>query len=248
MTTRLRLDLNADLGEGGADDAAILTYVSSANIACGGHAGDLQTMHTAVKLAAAAGVKIGAHPSYPDRANFGRSEMTMPAAALADCLLQQIQALAEVCQQQGQRLHHIKPHGALYNRAGRDPALAELIVGVVQQFDPDLILYGLAASQMASAAARAGLGFYHEGFADRRYTDQGQLVARNLPGAVIEDHQLALQQALQMAQQQQVISINGLTLPLHVDTICLHGDGAAARALAAALYQSLTEPDSVPLS
>lgn len=239
MKHRLLIDLNADLGEGGQDDEAILSCVSSANIACGGHAGDDASMLNAVLAAAQAGVKIGAHPSYPDRANFGRHEISMPSDALRACLRQQILALAEICQQQQVRLHHVKPHGALYNQAAREPELARLIVEVIQQVDPTLILYGLAGSQMAQAAAAAGLTFYHEGFADRRYTDNCQLVPRGDPQAVITDHQAALQQALQMARQQQVRSISGQLLQVQIDTLCLHGDGAHAKALAAALYQHL---------
>lgn len=239
MTNTFCIDLNADLGEGCGDDAAILACVSSANIACGGHAGDAQSMHVAVAAALLANVKIGAHPSYPDRVNFGRSAMQISPAELEVSLREQILALAEVCQQQGTRLHHVKPHGALYNQAARDPQLAALICRLVKDIDPSLIIYGLAGSLMADAAKAEGLSFFHEGFADRRYTDQGQLVARDQADAVIDDIALALQQALRMAYQQQVISQHGLCMALQIDTLCLHGDGAHALALAQQLSQHL---------
>ncbi len=245
MTTTLCIDLNADLGEGCGDDEAILACVSSANIACGGHAGDLQSMQIAVAAAARAGVHIGAHPSFPDRANFGRTEMQLDPATLDASLRQQILALRAVCQQQGQTLHHVKPHGALYNQAARDEQLAHQVVALIQSIDASLIIYGLAGGAMADAAQALGMRFYHEGFADRRYTDEKQLVARHQADAIITDTALALQQALRMAQQQQVISQHGQCLSLQIDTLCLHGDGPHALALAQQLAQHLRQrPDA----
>lgn len=237
----LEIDLNADLGEGCSDDEAILACVSSANIACGGHAGDPASMRTAVRAAIRHGVAIGAHPSFPDTENFGRSEMHLPESELLASLRAQIIALREIVQQEGAQLSHVKPHGALYNQAARDPALAQIMVRVVQEIDPGLRLVALAGSELILCARKAGLAVAAEVFADRRYQRDGSLVARSVSGACIDDLQQALQQAMLLIQEKKVISIDRYSLNIAADTVCLHGDGAQALQLARLLRQTLEQ-------
>lgn len=233
------IDLNADLGEGAACDAAILACVSSANIACGGHAGDAESMRTAVLLALQHGVAIGAHPSFLDRENFGRSELHLPLDQVAEMIDGQIRALRTIALEQGAQLMHVKPHGALYNQAARDPALAQLIVQTVAAIDPGLRIFGLSGGELIKAAQQAGLAVAAEVFADRRYQADGSLASRSLPQASIEDAQLALAQALCLIRQGKVLALDGHYLRLQVDTVCLHGDGAHALELAQLLRHTL---------
>ncbi|MDO8177196.1 MAG: 5-oxoprolinase subunit PxpA [Undibacterium sp.] len=226
------IDLNADLGEGGLDDEAILACVSSANIACGGHAGDSASMRTAVRAAMRHQVAIGAHPSFVDRENFGRSAMHLPAAEVMAMVSAQIRALQAIAAEEGARLLHVKPHGALYNQAARDPMLARQIVQAVIEVDPRLCVVALSGSALISAAKQAGLAVAEEVFADRRYMPDGTLAPRNLPGATIDDVTLALQQVMRLIEDGQVLALDGQLLTLKVDTICLHGDGAHALELA----------------
>ena len=235
----ITIDLNADLGEGGTDDAAILACVSSANIACGGHAGDEQSMREAVRAAMHCGVAIGAHPSFVDRENFGRTEMYLPLQQVYDDVLSQIRALQQICEFEGVQLVHVKPHGALYNQAARDVALADTIVNAIAAAGTHLRVVGLAGSELIHAANRAGMAVSEEAFADRRYTNDGSLVSRKLPGATIDDVALALEQAMRMVEQQTVLSIDEQELHMHIDTLCLHGDGAHALQLARTLRQQL---------
>jgi len=207
------IDLNADLGEGGSEDAVLLTLVTSANIACGGHAGSDEIMRRSIELALASGVKIGAHPGYEDRANFGRREMELPLEMVTDLVARQVAKLAGFT---GGRLHHVKPHGALYNQSDRDSELAAAVVAGVKRISPDMILYAPPAGKLAAAGRAAGLTVMAEGFADRRYRPDGSLVPRTEPGAVITDIDEAVAQALELAR-------GGL-----IDTICVHGDGAHA--------------------
>ena len=233
------IDLNADLGEGCGDDAAILDCVSSANIACGWHAGDADTMRAAVQAAKARGVAVGAHPSFPDRENFGRSAMQLPPDTVYRGVLYQIGALQAIARAEGVRLTHVKPHGALYNQAARDPALATAIVQAVQAADPALAVVGLAGSELVRQARAAGLRALDEVFADRAYLADGSLAPRGSPGAVIEDEAQALAQTLQMITQGSVTALDGSTVALHADTVCLHGDGAHAVAFARLLRREL---------
>lgn len=237
----MRIDLNADLGEGAAYDAEILACVSSANIACGGHAGDKQSMQSAIALCLQHHVAIGAHPSYVDRANFGRTEMQLSALQLRQQLYDQVQSFQELLQQQGTRLAHLKPHGALYNQAARDLAIADVLISFIQEYDPALPLMCLAGSVCAQHARAAGIRVIEEGFADRRYHQNGQLMSRTLPGAVIEDNQSALQQTTQLILEQQILSAEGIHIPMRVDTVCLHGDGLHALQLAQMLRAHLQE-------
>jgi UPF0271 protein len=223
------IDLNADLGEGGANDAALLELVTSANIACGGHAGDDETMRRTINLARASGVAIGAHPGYEDRKDFGRVAMVLPLEEITALVRRQVEKLASFASDAGSRIHHVKPHGALYNQASRDPLLAAAVVKGVTAISPDLILYALRNSALSDAGRAAGLTVWHEGFADRRYRDDGSLMPRGEPGAVIKDVETAVAQALEIA--------SGGT----VETLCIHGDGATAVAMLQAIRAKLGE-------
>ncbi|MBP0622057.1 5-oxoprolinase subunit PxpA [Cupriavidus consociatus] len=236
----MQIDLNADLGEGCGNDEALLALISSANVACGWHAGDAATMMQTVKWALEHGVAIGAHPSYPDRENFGRTEMRRdPEEVYAD-MLYQIGALEAIVRAQGGELHHVKPHGALYNQAVRDPALARAIVRAVRDFDADLVFFGLAGSHMIDIAREAGLRVKQEVFADRGYNPDGTLVRRGTPGALHEDEEVALNQTLTMVREKRVRAIDGTWVPIQAETVCLHGDGAHALAFARRIRDRLT--------
>jgi UPF0271 protein len=237
----MHVDLNADLGEGAPDDAELLTLVSSANIACGWHAGDARLMQATVTAALARGVALGAHPSYPDREHFGRREMQLAPADVRADLVYQIGALDALVRAAGGRLHHVKPHGALYNQAARDPALADAVAGAVLDVDPSLALYGLAGSELLRAAERAGLRAVAEVFADRGYRADGSLVPRGQPGALIHDADEAVARTLRMVRDGSVVAVTGETVALQAQTLCLHGDGPHALAFARALHAALTQ-------
>lgn len=237
----MNVDLNADLGEGAPDDAELLALVSAANIACGWHAGDARLMQATVAAALARGVAIGAHPSYPDRHNFGRSEMQLAPADVQADLIYQIGALQALVHAAGGRLHHVKPHGALYNQAARDPALADAVCAAVRAVDPGLAVYGLAGGELLRAARRAGLRAVAEVFADRGYRADGSLVPRSQPGALIDDAGEAVERTLRMVREGVVQAVSGETVPLQAQTICLHGDGPHALAFARAIHAALTQ-------
>ncbi|MEJ8824633.1 5-oxoprolinase subunit PxpA [Variovorax humicola] len=236
----MTIDLNADLGEGCENDEALLALVSSANIACGWHAGDAKTMQQCVRWALANGVAIGAHPSFPDRENFGRSEMNLPADEVIAGTLYQIGALAAIVKAEGGTLAHVKPHGALYNQAARDPALADALCEAVRRFDPSLKFFGLAGSGMIAAARRAGLKPVEEVFADRGYNPDGSLVSRKLPGALIEDDAQAIAQTISLVRDHRVTAVDGSTVAVNAQTVCLHGDGAHALQFAKNIRERLT--------
>ena len=238
------VDLNCDTGESfgawtlGAD-AELLSQVTSANIACGYHAGDPGTMRRTIDLALERGVALGAHPGLPDLAGFGRRVIEISAEDAYDMVVYQVGALAAFAAARGARLAHVKPHGALYNMAAARPPLADAIARAVRDVDRGLMLFGLAGSALVTAARTAGLTAVEEGFADRRYAPNGALVARTEPGAVIEDANAAVAQAVRMVRDRRVTAIGGTDVAVRADTICIHGDtpGAAghARALRAAL-------------
>ncbi|MFG6464674.1 5-oxoprolinase subunit PxpA [Roseateles sp. DXS20W] len=236
----MHVDLNADLGEGAPDDADLLALVSSANIACGWHAGDARLMQRTVAAALDRGVAIGAHPSYPDREHFGRREMALSPDDVRADVTYQIGALAALVRAQGGALHHVKPHGALYNQAARDPALADAIAAAVLDVDPSLALYGLAGSELLRAAERAGLRAVAEVFADRGYRADGSLVPRGQPGALVDDVDEAVARTLRMVRDGSVQAVTGETVRLRADTLCLHGDGPHALAFARAIHAALT--------
>jgi UPF0271 protein len=239
-----RIDLNCDLGESfGAwrmgEDAALLALVSSANIACGFHAGDPTIMQQTVAQAVAHGVAIGAHVSLPDLQGFGRREMRVSADEVYAMTLYQIGALHAFALTAGTRLSHVKPHGALYNMAASDRALADAIARAVHAFDPQLRLFGLAGSALVDAGKVLGLPVAAEAFADRRYLADASLQPRREAGAVIDDADLATLQAVGIARDGMVKAVNDAPVALHADTLCLHGDGAHAVALARQLRAAL---------
>ncbi|TDT60381.1 UPF0271 protein [Enterobacter sp. AG5470] len=224
----MKIDLNADLGEGCANDAALLQLVSSANIACGFHAGDAQTMLTCVREAVRNGVAVGAHPSFPDRANFGRTAMQLPPEVVYGQILYQTGALAAMVRACGTQLHHVKPHGMLYNQAADDAVLADAIARAVYDLDPALVLVGLAGSELIRAGERYHLVTRQEVFADRGYRRDGRLVPRGEPGALIDDDDQALAQTLDMVLDGRVKSVSGEYARVQAQTVCLHGDGEHA--------------------
>ena len=231
------IDLNADLGEAdnadwALNEAQMLLYISSANIACGGHAGTERSMRHIVRGAKENGVAIGAHPSYPDKAHFGRRSMRLgkdiTAEGLKSSLLEQITTLAEIAAEEDMFISYVKPHGALYNDAVIDAEKANLIAEVMAAIDPRLIFMGGPNSEMGKAAKRHGLKFIAEGFIDRRYTDEGHLQSRKIDGAVIKNQKVRLIQAKKLVTLQRVTTASGKELPVTVKTLCLHGDSAGA--------------------
>lgn len=253
------IDLNCDMGEGMATDAAIFPFISSANIACGGHAGDADTMRRTVELAIQHGVAIGAHPSYPDRANFGRVDIlgvSLRPEDLTGLLFEQLHRLQSVCREFGVRLRHVKPHGALYNRAAVDVAASMLIVRAVMDLDDSLLLYGLSGSVLSSVAETMGVTFVSEVFADRTYRPDGTLTPRSQPGALISDGGNAVAQVLRMVREGCVLAgepagsdVDGrsgdrppglVRVPILAETVCLHGDGEHAVEFATLIHGALT--------
>lgn len=226
------IDLNADVGEGCNSDVELLTLVSSANIACGFHAGDALMMLACVRESLKNGVAVGAHPSFPDRDNFGRTAMQLPPETVYAQTLYQVGALAAIVQAEGGLLRHVKPHGMLYNQAATDSVLADAIARAVLAVNPALILVGLAGSELIRAGERLGLPTRQEVFADRGYQASGQLVPRSQPGALIANEEQALAQTLEMIQRGRVRSIEGQWTSVNAQTVCLHGDGEHALAFA----------------
>jgi UPF0271 protein len=233
------LDFNCDLGEGCGDDAAIIPLLSSASIACGFHAGDARTMRETVALCVRHGVAIGAHPSYPDREGFGRRELPATPDEAYAFTRQQVDTLVEVARAQQARVRHVKPHGALYNRAARDRVLADAIAAAVRDVDESLWLVGLANSRLTAAGEALGLRVAHEAFAERRYEADGTLTPRGLEGAVIEGLDDAVAQVRALLRDGAVVARTGERVPLRMDTLCLHGDRADAAAFARGLRATL---------
>lgn len=231
------IDLNADIGEadtpeGQASERDILRYVSSANIACGGHAGNDDTMRATVKAAKANGVTIGAHPGYPDPQNFGRKSMPLKdqklITVLKKSLMEQIIRLTEIASEECAQVAYVKPHGALYNDAVKSSAHADLIASVIASVDPSLYYLGGPNSEMGIAARRYDLNFVNEGFIDRRYTDEGHLQSRSIDGAVIDNQVSRMGQARRLLTGGHVITASGKTLFIDAQSLCLHGDSDGA--------------------
>jgi len=230
------IDLNADLGEGSgrsrlSEDAILLDLVSSANIACGFHAGDSTTMRDTVRAAKERGVSIGAHPSYPDIPGFGRRELGLPASEIARHVEFQVRVLSDVCSAEGARLYYVKPHGALYNRAVRDERAAVAIAQVIAKVNPGLSLLGLPSSEMSRAAERAGIQFINEAFVDRAYRKDGTLVSRDEPDAVIHDVESAAERALTLVRMHSISAQDGSVVRIHAQSLCVHGDNPDAAAM-----------------
>jgi UPF0271 protein len=233
----LSIDINADLGELDADlDAAMMPFISSASIACGFHAGSPTRMRETVLLCLKFGVAIGAHPSYYDRTDFGRRELGLDADTIYSLTLYQIGALKAMVAAEGGRLRHVKPHGALYNRSAVDAEAAHAVASAVRDADAGLVLVGLYGSKLIDAGSTLGLTTWAEGFADRRYTDNGLLLPRSHAAALITETDDAIAQALAMVKDGVIPSVNGHPVRMAVDTVCLHGDGKHALPFAAALH------------
>jgi 5-oxoprolinase (ATP-hydrolysing) subunit A len=244
MTTAVRIDLNSDLGESFGrwtlgDDAEVMKSITSANVACGYHAGDQRVMRETVRLARDAGVAIGAHPGFPDLAGFGRRNMALSASEVEDVVLYQIGALASIAAAEGVRLQHVKPHGALYNMAVRDRSLADAIARAVAAFDGRLILFGLPGTELVAAGEAAGLRVAREGFADRAYERDGSLTPRTRAGAVIHGVDDVISRAVRMARDGVVRATDGADIPMRVDTICTHGDTPGSHELTRRLRSGL---------
>jgi UPF0271 protein len=240
----MRIDLNSDLGESfgpwpmGQDDA-LMTSITSANVACGFHAGDPGVMRQTVALAKLHNVAVGAHPGFPDLVGFGRREIQAAPREVEDFVVYQVAALAGVAATQGVRLQHVKAHGALYNQACRDAAFADAIARAVAALDSSLILFGLPGSELLRAGQRAGLRVAAEIFADRAYEPDGSLASRRKPGAVIHDPAVVVERAVKMARDRVVVATDGSVVRLEADTMCLHGDTPGSAELARAVRQGL---------
>ncbi|MEY8848631.1 5-oxoprolinase subunit PxpA [Psychroserpens sp. XS_ASV72] len=221
---RKRIDINCDLGEGLGNEAQLMRYLSSCNVACGGHAGDLKTMKTVVDLAKRYGVKVGAHPSFPDKSNFGRVEIDMSPSELSASLMSQIESLRKVLFDFNLNMHHVKPHGALYNKAVNDVETAEIIVDVIKSFDSRLVLYAPYRSVISDVALNNNVQVFFEGFADRNYNEDLSLVSRQDSDAIISDSESIFKHVFEMVQMGFVRTKNGVEKPIKVDTICMHGD------------------------
>jgi UPF0271 protein len=237
----MHIDINCDMGEGMGNDEGIMPFITSANIACGYHAGDEQTMRSTILLAKQHGVNIGAHPSFPDKENFGRTEMQFLPQDVYHLVMQQLKIFQTIADECEAKIHHVKPHGALYNMAARDQALADAFALAVKDFNGHLIVYGLSNSFLISEAKRMALQTKSEVFADRTYQDDGSLTPRSLLKALIEDGEKAVQQVLQMVQHKTVTTASRKKIPIVTETVCVHGDGKNAIALAKKLYQALEQ-------
>jgi UPF0271 protein len=238
------IDLNADLGEGFghsrvSEDEALLDLVSSANIACGFHAGDATTMQDTIRAAASRGVVIGAHPSYPDIPGFGRRELGLSPKEIRFHVAYQLHAIRDICVAENAKLAYVKPHGALYNRAVHDSSAAAAITQAIRDVNPSLVLLGLAGSEMARAAAHASLTFAAEAFADRAYKSDGTLVPRKERGAVIHDVEAAVKRAVALVKSHTVAAVDGSTIGVVAQSLCVHGDNPDALPLLRELRAAL---------
>lgn len=228
-----QIDLNCDMGESfGAwkmcNDFALMEYVSSVNIACGFHAGDASVIRQTVEKAVEKNLAIGAHPSFPDLQGFGRREMNLSEREIFDIILYQVSAVKGICESFGAKLHHVKPHGALYNQAAKDARISRAIAEAVKIIDKNLIFYGLSQSFLISEAEKINLTTASEVFADRTYQPDGSLTPRNVENAIIEDTEISINQVLQMINSQTVFAANGEPISIKAETVCIHGDGVNA--------------------
>jgi UPF0271 protein len=235
------IDINCDMGEGFSNDALLMPYISSANIACGYHAGDASVMQRTVELALLNNVAIGAHPGFADKANFGRIEKQLAGNEIYDLVTDQLYILQKITKAAGTKLHHIKPHGALYNMSAKDAVLAATIAKAVFDFDNALLVFGLSGSCSVAEAKKAGLKTASEVFADRTYLDNGSLTPRSEPNAMVDTTEHATRQVLQMIQEQTVFSVNNNRVPIIAETICIHGDGAHAVEFAEHIFHTLKQ-------
>jgi len=234
-------DLNCDMGEGIGNDEAIMPFITSANISCGFHAGNGDTIRHTMWLAIKNNVQIGAHPSFRDKENFGRKEMHLGHDKLYAIVLEQLIKIDLIAREKGTKLYHVKPHGALYNMAAKDVETAATIAQAVKDFHEDLILYGLSNSFLIGEGKKLGLKTANEVFADRTYQDDGSLTPRSQNNALIEDPEQCLRQVMQMVKEGTVSTTSGKTISIVADTICIHGDGKHALNFAKKIHQSLQQ-------
>jgi len=242
------IDINCDMGESTGlwqysleKDISLLQYINSMNLACGFHAGDPHTMHELVDLALHAGIAVGAHPGFDDKENFGRTDIQLSPEKIYEIVLYQVGALEAFLRVMGASLHHVKPHGALYNMAAKDAVMAAAICKAVFDFDDTLILYGLSGSKLISEAERISLPSRSEVFADRTYQDDGSLTPRSMPNALIQSADQSVAQLMQMVTQGVITSISGKTIPIKAETVCIHGDGKHALEFARAVHDALAK-------
>lgn len=235
------IDINCDLGEGFPNDAELMSFISSANIACGYHAGDDDTIKRTIDLCLIEEVAIGAHPGFNDKANFGRMNLKFSDCELYDLVAEQIVLMQDHCRREGCLLHHVKPHGALYNMAAADETMSYIIASVIKELDASLYLYGLSNSHLIKEAKKLGIQTVSEVFADRRYLSDGTLMPRSNSNALIEKTDDALNQCLQMIKQKKVIASDNTIVDIEADTICIHGDGEHAVELAKAIHHCFTK-------
>ena len=238
----VRIDINCDMGEGMATDSLIMPYITSANIACGYHAGGEVLIKQTIDLCLQHGVKIGAHPSFKDKENFGRKEMRLPLDEIYALIIQQLVKVDLIAKQKGTKLHHVKPHGALYNMSAKDKEIARTIATAVKDFDESLVLYGLSGSYSIAEAKAVGLQTASEVFADRTYQDDGSLTPRSLSNALIHDVDEAVQQVMQIVNENTVTTVSGKKIPIEAETVCIHGDSRHAAFFARALHKNLFQP------
>lgn len=236
-----KIDINCDLGEGMNNDEAIMPFINSANIACGYHAGDEDTMKRTVELAMKHNVFIGAHPSFLDRENFGRTDIRLSLSEVYDLVSNQIHILNDITKSFGTMLHHVKPHGALYNMAARARPLAAVIALAVKDADEKLKLYGLSGSHLINEAKKIGLKSASEVFADRTYQDNGFLTSRIKPGAIVTDIADAVKRVQQMIKEGTVTTISGKIIPIVAETVCIHGDNEHAVEFVKAIHSAVNE-------
>jgi UPF0271 protein len=235
------IDINCDLGEGMQNDASLMPCISSANIACGYHAGDESTIRTTIRLALKNKVAVGAHPGFADKKNFGRLELSFAGHEYYTLVMDQLVLFNEIAHDEGATIHHVKAHGALYNLAAKNEMVAAEIAKAVFDFDPSLIFYGLSNSSMLRVAERTGLKIASEVFADRTYQEDGTLTPRIQKFAMVTDVNAVATQALLMASEQKVLSTSGKSIAVKADTICIHGDTPNAHAIAKAIHNCLKE-------
>jgi UPF0271 protein len=236
-----KIDLNCDMGEGFTTDALIMPLISSANIACGYHAGGGELMRQTIRLAMQHQVAIGAHPSFDDKEGFGRREMQLSSEEIHQLVTDQIKSILKAAKAEGARLSHVKPHGALYNMAAKDAMVADAISRAIKEIDASLILYGLPNSASEISASQYGLQFYREVFSDRTYTDEGLLTPRSQPNAMIENAERSVEQVLKIILQKTLLSTTGLEIPIKADTVCIHGDGEQAVLFAQEINRALRQ-------
>ncbi|SHE98197.1 5-oxoprolinase subunit PxpA [Flavisolibacter ginsengisoli] len=233
------IDINCDMGEGMGNDEALMPYINSANIACGFHAGNGETIRRTIELAKLYNVRIGAHPSFRDKDFFGRRELDIPGDKLYAIVIEQIIKMDMIAREKGVKLYHVKPHGALYNMAARDPKIARIIAQTVKDFDESLVIYGLSGSHLVKESQAMGLVAVNEAFADRTYRDDGSLTPRSQPNAIITNETESLQQVIQIMERGTVTTVSGKVIPMQAETICIHGDEKTAVGIARTISNAL---------